>query len=182
MRLFWIGYRVLIKAPVKVYGDETCVLNNATGLVYKCVDKTISSGFKTSLMLLFVSMCTCIIICDTLSFKNLWSVKFYSNISSAQQGCIDQNTVKTVIVWNIKITVSILIFLNVIKCNLFLWCKAEFSASLLQSSVSHDPSEIILICKYVSQETFIISHVKTVELLNIFCGNLFFLTLKEQFI
>jgi len=24
--------------------------------------------------------------------------------------------------------------------------KAEFSASLLQSSVSHDPSEIILIC------------------------------------
>ncbi len=48
VRLFWIGYRVLIKAPVKVYGDETCVLNNATGLVYKCVDKTISSGFKTS--------------------------------------------------------------------------------------------------------------------------------------
>ncbi len=32
------------------------------------------------------------------------------------------------------------------KCNLFLWSKAEFSASLLQPSVSHDPSEIILIC------------------------------------
>ncbi len=28
---------------------------------------------------------------------------------------------------------------------LFLWCKAEFSASLLQSSVSHDLSEIMLI-------------------------------------
>ncbi len=33
-----------------------------------------------------------------------------------------------------------------LKCNLLLWCKAEFSASLLQSSVSHDPSEIMLIC------------------------------------
>ncbi len=27
-----------------------------------------------------------------------------------------------------------------------MWCKAEFSASLLQSPVSRDPSEIILIC------------------------------------
>ncbi len=31
------------------------------------------------------------------------------------------------------------------KCNLFLWCKAEFSASLLWSVTSHDPSEIMLI-------------------------------------
>ncbi len=31
-----------------------------------------------------------------------------------------------------------------LKYNLFLWSKAEFSASLLQFSVSHDPSEIIL--------------------------------------
>ncbi len=34
----------------------------------------------------------------------------------------------------------------ILKYNLFLWSKAEFSASLLQSSVSHDPSEIILKC------------------------------------
>ncbi len=33
-------------------------------------------------------------------------------------------------------------------------CKAEFSASLLQSSVSHDPSEIILKCWCA--ETFLI--------------------------
>jgi len=31
--------------------------------------------------------------------------------------------------------------------------KAEFSASLLQSSVSHDPSEIIIIWWFVAQET-----------------------------
>jgi len=31
--------------------------------------------------------------------------------------------------------------------------KAEFSASLLQSSVSHDPSEIILICWFDVYET-----------------------------
>ncbi len=34
--------------------------------------------------------------------------------------------------------------------------KAEFSASLLQSSVSHDPSEITLICWFDAQETFMI--------------------------
>ncbi len=33
--------------------------------------------------------------------------------------------------------------------------KAEFSASLLQSSMSHDPSEIILI-SFAAQETFLI--------------------------
>ncbi len=37
-----------------------------------------------------------------------------------------------------------------------MWWKAVFSASLLQSSVSHDPSEIILICWLAAQETFII--------------------------
>ncbi len=34
-----------------------------------------------------------------------------------------------------------------------MWRKAEFSASSLQSSVSHDPSEIILICWFAAQET-----------------------------
>ncbi len=43
-------------------------------------------------------------------------------------------------------------FLNVIySCH----CKAECSASLLQSSVSHDPSEIIVICWFAAQESFI---------------------------
>ncbi len=36
--------------------------------------------------------------------------------------------------------------------------KAEFSA-LLQSSVSHDPSQIILICRFTAQQTFIIINV-----------------------
>jgi len=31
--------------------------------------------------------------------------------------------------------------------------KAEFSASLLQSSVSHDPSLIIILCWFATQET-----------------------------
>jgi len=34
--------------------------------------------------------------------------------------------------------------------------KAEFSASLLQSSVSHYPLEIILICWFAAQETSLI--------------------------
>jgi len=37
--------------------------------------------------------------------------------------------------------------------------KSEFTASLLPSSVSHDHSEIILICWFVAQETFLINNV-----------------------
>jgi len=33
--------------------------------------------------------------------------------------------------------------------------KAEFTASLLQSSLSHEPSEIILICWFDAQEIFL---------------------------
>ncbi len=45
--------------------------------------------------------------------------------------------------------------------------KAEFSASLLQSSVSHDPSEIILIYWLAAQETFfLLLMLKMVVLLN----------------
>jgi len=43
--------------------------------------------------------------------------------------------------------------------------KAEFSKSLLQSSVSHDPSEIIPILWFTTQVTFLIIIKKTVLLL-----------------
>ncbi len=60
-----------------------------------------------------------------------------------------------------------------------MWCKAEFSASLLQSSVSHDPSEIILICWFTAQETFlIIIDVENSCAAYYFCG--FFVELKVQ--
>ncbi len=44
--------------------------------------------------------------------------------------------------------------------------KAEFSASLLRSFVSHDPSEVILIYWFSAQETLLI--LKTVVVVNIF--------------
>ncbi len=49
--------------------------------------------------------------------------------------------------------------------------KAEFSASLLQSSVSHDPSEIILICWFAAQETFMIISVENSCAASYYCGN-----------
>ncbi len=53
--------------------------------------------------------------------------------------------------WYCEILLQFLILVSyfntyTLKYNLFLWSKAEFSSSLLQSSVSHDPSEIILKC------------------------------------
>ncbi len=41
--------------------------------------------------------------------------------------------------WNITISNSCFLCEYIVKCDLFLWCAAEFAASLLQSSVSHDP-------------------------------------------
>ncbi len=50
--------------------------------------------------------------------------------------------------------------------------KVEFSASLLQSSVSHDPSEIILIYWFAAQETFlIIINLEKSGAASYFCGN-----------
>jgi len=50
--------------------------------------------------------------------------------------------------------------------------KAECSASLLQSSVSHDPSEITLIWRSDDQETFmIIINVENTRGASDFCGN-----------
>ncbi len=59
-----------------------------------------------------------------------------------------KNTVEIVIciIWNIInyniIKSNWLHFKYTLKCNRFLWCKAEFSA-FLKSSLSQDPSEII---------------------------------------
>ncbi len=53
-----------------------------------------------------------------------------------------------------------------VKCNLFLGCKAEFSASLLQSSGTKDLSEIILIYGFAAQKAFMI--IISVALLHIF--------------
>jgi len=39
--------------------------------------------------------------------------------------------------------------------------KLHFSASLLQSSVSHDPFEIILVFRFAAQETFLILSMLT---------------------
>ncbi len=50
----------------------------------------------------------------------------------------------------------IFLFQYILKCNLLLGCKVEISESLLQSSVSHDPSEIIIIYWFAAQETFLI--------------------------
>ncbi len=77
-------------------------------------------------------------------------------VSFAHQGCIYliKNTVK---MWQI-ITIKNGCFLceYLFNCNWLLWSKAEFSASLLQSSVWHDPSEIIIICWFAAQETLLI--------------------------
>ncbi len=55
-----------------------------------------------------------------------------------------------------------------IKNNLFLWWEMNFQQPFLQSSVSNDPSEIILICWFGAQETFVsIINNETVFLHNI---------------
>ncbi len=62
----------------------------------------------------------------------------------------------------LQFKISILIIIKKISFNIFkkgiysMRCNAEFSESLLKSSVSHDPSEILLIWWLAAQETFAI--------------------------
>ncbi len=75
--------------------------------------------------------------------------------------------------WNIiTILKNRFLFECILKCNLFLWCKAEFSASSLQSSVLRDSAEIIPTCRFAAQETFIIFiNVENSCAVSYFCGN-----------
>ncbi len=59
---------------------------------------------------------------------------------STHQGCIlfDKNTVNIEKYYTFKQACSVLMFLHVMHS----WCKTEYSASFLQSSVSHNSSEI----------------------------------------
>jgi len=72
---------------------------------------------------------------------------FLKEVSSAHPDCICllENTILT----NINTIQNVLLYLNifiaVIKADLHHQLQS-FSSSLRQSSVSHDPSEIILIC------------------------------------
>ncbi len=90
---------------------------------------------------------------------------FLKEVSYAYQSCLHliKTTVKTEILWNIFLQFKIT-FLY-IKNNIFL-----VMTTLLQSSVSHDPSEIILICWFGAQYFFflLLSMLKTAVLLNIF--------------
>ncbi len=73
-----------------------------------------------------------------------------------------------------------------------MYSNAKLTASLLRSSVSHDPSEIILICWFAAQESFLIiillfSMLKTVVVVPIFTETMHFFhdslmieSLKEQ--
>ncbi len=97
---------------------------------------------------------------------------FLKDFTSAHQGYIYLIKNKTVILWNI-ITISnnCFLFEYIVKCNLFLWCKAEFSASLLQSSVI-----LILQKSFWYADLMLKKHslsmLKTIGLLHIFVVNL----------
>ncbi len=78
-----------------------------------------------------------------------------------------KNAVKTVMLWSIIITIWNNCFLieYTVKGHLFLWCAAEFSASLLQSSESRDSSEIIIICWFAAHLLSIINSAQLITVL-----------------
>ncbi len=93
-------------------------------------------------------------------------------VSFAHQGCIYLIKIRKYYETLLQSKTNVFFFNLFVKYNLFLWCKAEFSASLLQSSVSHDPSEIILICWFAAQETFlIINNAENSCAASYSCGN-----------
>ncbi len=100
--------------------------------------------------------------CIIVESKSLELSFFFYSLVHAGFICLSKNTVKTVTLW-------MNYYYNSIN-----WCKAEFSASLLQSSVSHDLSEIILIFWFAAQEKLLI--ITNVE--NVFIFQNFFMNGK----
>ncbi len=107
-------------------------------------------------------MCMRIIFCNKymLFYKTYWSVLSKMHLFDEKYS---KNSYIVKYYYNLKESLFCSFFL--IYCNGI----AEFSASLLQSSVSHDPSEINLICWFGVQETFFLlsSTLKTIVLHNI---------------
>ncbi len=87
-----------------------------------------------------------------INLLQLWLFAWKSLFCSPRLHLFYKNTVKSVILWNI-ITMwnTCVLFEYIFKYNLLFECKSEFLASSLLSSVSHDPSEIILICWFAAQ-------------------------------
>ncbi len=90
---------------------------------------------------------------------------FLKDVCNAHQGRIYfiKNTVKIEIL--LQLNVAVFYLNKYLKCELFLWCDAKFSASVFNLSVSHDPSEIILICWFAAKKT--VQIIISVE--NTFC-------------
>ncbi len=118
------------------------------------------TGLKNCLLYYLYNKCT--LPFKTLrlvSFKCFWSLFCSTTLHLfSQKYSKNSNIVKYY--YNLN---NCFLYEYIVKCNLFLWCKAEFSASLLQSSVSHDPSEIILLL--LKKHLFLLSMLKTVVLL-----------------
>ncbi len=85
----------------------------------------------------------------------VWELKYIYilNVFYAHQGCIYliKYTILSLILLNITLWNSFSIFLLFLQ---MFYLKAEFQQPLLQSSVSHDTLEIILLWWFAAQETF----------------------------
>ncbi len=79
--------------------------------------------------------------------------------------------------WNIFTSYNnSFLFEYILKCNLFLWCAAVFSASLLQSSVSHDLQKSfwyadLMLWVYSSQFGFYSEFIQNLQLCIFFSQN-----------
>ncbi len=103
----------------------------------------------------------------------------FKEVSYAHQGCIylirntDKNWIFLKYYCNLHHS---FLFEYTLKYNL--WGKAEFSASILKSSVSHDPSEIILICWFIINVGKICAALKCLGPVKLFLG--FFLGFRKK--
>ncbi len=70
--------------------------------------------------------------------------------SSVHQACIYliQNTDKAVILWNILLfkILKYFLFEYILKCDLYMWCKAVSSASLLQCHMIFRNNYMLICC------------------------------------
>ncbi len=107
----------------------------------------------------------------TQKFEDIYIYIFFRKLFCAPRLHLFDQILISAIFWTIITILKCFLFEYILKCNLFLWRKAEFSASLLFSVTWS--SEIIL--TFAAQETFlIIINVEAVVPLHIFVKTIIF--------
>ncbi len=163
-------FSVLLFLTPFVYPSQSFSLSNYVYIFFDLADAIIQSDLQCiHVFNCFISSCIPLESNHELGVANATLYCLICINAIYMSVCLEKCFLQWTTILLYSSTIKNVLLYYIFKCNLFLCCKAEFSALLLQSSVSHDPSQTIIRYRFAAQETCCL----------IFCGNHDKLTFKS---